>query len=163
MRKLHLQFKNADGSRKTIIVQNCHQNLSAEAVRKAMEQLIALAIFVRNGVQLCTEIVGAKYVETHETLLFDVDKDISDNAVDVGEKRDEKLQEDDVKLDIKDVEHLQLVKMTNNKMGKNELKYDSYVADFLKRMLNFYKIIMKKYQFFKVIKQKNVLQSRLQI
>ncbi|MHC5374534.1 DUF2922 domain-containing protein [Enterococcus sp. LJL120] len=71
MRKLHLQFKNADGSRKTIIIKLCHQNLSPESVRQAMEDLIALKLFERNGVQLYTEIVGAKYVETRVTKIFD--------------------------------------------------------------------------------------------
>ncbi|WP_265455558.1 DUF2922 domain-containing protein [Enterococcus sp. HY326] len=71
MRKLHLLFKNADGSRKRIIVECCHQNLSAEAVRKAMEEIIALKLFERNGVQLYTEIVGAKYVEKRITVIFD--------------------------------------------------------------------------------------------
>ncbi|MHC5248271.1 DUF2922 domain-containing protein [Enterococcus sp. LJL90] len=71
MRKLHLQFKNADGSRKTIIIKLCHQNLSPEIVRQAMEDLIALKLFERNGVQLYTEIVGAKYVETRVTKIFD--------------------------------------------------------------------------------------------
>lgn len=71
MRKLHLQFKNADGSRKTIIIKLCHQNLSPEIVRQAMEDLIALKLFERNGIQLYTEIVGAKYVETRVTKIFD--------------------------------------------------------------------------------------------
>ncbi|WP_265456879.1 DUF2922 domain-containing protein [Enterococcus sp. HY326] len=71
MRKLHLQFKNADGSRKTIIIKLCHQNLSPESVRQAMEDLIALKLFERNGIQLYTEIVGAKYVETRVTKIFD--------------------------------------------------------------------------------------------
>ncbi|MHC5372195.1 DUF2922 domain-containing protein [Enterococcus sp. LJL120] len=71
MRKLHLQFRNADGSRKTIIIQLCHQNLTPEIVRQAMADLIALKLFERNGVQLYTEIIGAKYVETKVTWLFD--------------------------------------------------------------------------------------------
>ncbi|MHC5247760.1 DUF2922 domain-containing protein [Enterococcus sp. LJL90] len=71
MRKLHLLFKNADGSRKRIVVECCHQNLSAESVRRAMEEIIALKLFERNGVQLYTEIVGAKYVEKRITIIFD--------------------------------------------------------------------------------------------
>lgn len=71
MRKLHLLFKNADGSRKRIVVECCHQNLSAEAVRRAMEEIIALKLFERNGMQLYTEIVGAKYVEKRITIIFD--------------------------------------------------------------------------------------------
>ncbi|WP_265456034.1 DUF2922 domain-containing protein [Enterococcus sp. HY326] len=70
MHKLHLQFRNADGSRKTMIIQLCHQNLSPEIVRQAMTDLIALKLFERNGVQLYTEIVGAKYAETKVTWLF---------------------------------------------------------------------------------------------
>ncbi|MHC5247454.1 hypothetical protein [Enterococcus sp. LJL90] len=36
-----------------------------------MADLIALKLFERNGVQLYTEIIGAKYVETKVTWLFD--------------------------------------------------------------------------------------------
>ncbi|WP_265459820.1 DUF2922 domain-containing protein [Enterococcus sp. HY326] len=71
MRKLHLIFRNADGSRKTLIIHHCHQNLSPALVRWAMSEIIALKLFVRNGVQLYTEIIGAKYVEKRITPLFD--------------------------------------------------------------------------------------------
>lgn len=36
-----------------------------------MREIIALQLFVRNGVQLYTGIIGAKYVEKRITLLFD--------------------------------------------------------------------------------------------
>ncbi|MHC5375061.1 DUF2922 domain-containing protein [Enterococcus sp. LJL120] len=71
MRKLHLIFRNADGSRKTLIIHCCHQNLSPAIVHWAMSEIIALKLFVRNGVQLYTEIIGAKYVEKRITPLFD--------------------------------------------------------------------------------------------
>lgn len=71
MRKLHLMFKNADGSKKTLIIHLCQQNLAPEFVKTIMEELIALKLFERNGVQLCTEIIGAKYVEKKVTPLFD--------------------------------------------------------------------------------------------
>lgn len=71
MRKLHLIFRNADGSRKTLIIHCCHQNLSPAIVRWAMSEIIAIKLFVRNGVQLYTEIIGAKYVEKRITPLFD--------------------------------------------------------------------------------------------
>lgn len=71
MRQLHLLFKNADGSRKRIVVEHCHQDLSPETVRQAMEAISALGLFERAGVQLYTEIIGAKYVEKKITVLFD--------------------------------------------------------------------------------------------
>ncbi|WP_265459887.1 DUF2922 domain-containing protein [Enterococcus sp. HY326] len=71
MRKLHLMFKNADGSKKTLIIHLCRQDLAPEFVKTMMEELIALKLFQRNGVQLCTEIIGAKYVEKKVTPLFD--------------------------------------------------------------------------------------------
>ncbi|MHC5247076.1 DUF2922 domain-containing protein [Enterococcus sp. LJL90] len=70
MRKLHLMFKNGDGSKKTLIIHLCQQNLAPEFVKTIMEELIALKLFERNGVQLCTEIIGAKYVEKKVTPLF---------------------------------------------------------------------------------------------
>ncbi|MDH6364407.1 hypothetical protein M2139_001454 [Enterococcus sp. PF1-24] len=75
MRKLHLTFWNADGSRKTFIIHQVAQNLTPEKVYYLMGKLIDLQLFVKNGVQLCTAIHSAKYVEIITTPLFDVSKD----------------------------------------------------------------------------------------
>lgn len=76
MRKLHLTFLNEDQTKKTLVIHCVHQDLSPAAVKEAMEQIIELDLFEKDGVRLMTEVYSAKYVEVIETPLFD-----NDNAI----------------------------------------------------------------------------------
>lgn len=72
MKKLHMTFLNEDGSKKTLVIRCVHQELTPAAVKEAMEQIVALELFEKNGLRLMTEVHSAKYVETIETVVFDV-------------------------------------------------------------------------------------------
>lgn len=50
------------------------EDLTAEEVRDAMDKIVQLGIFEKNGVKHCTAVAGAKYVETIETVLFEVEE-----------------------------------------------------------------------------------------
>lgn len=70
MKKLHMRFLNADGVKHTFIPKLAAENLTAEEVRKAMEDITQLGLFEKNGVALFSEVESARYVETIETPLF---------------------------------------------------------------------------------------------
>lgn len=70
--KLQLEFKNALGKKHRFTPKLAREDLTAEEVRGAMDQIVQLGIFEKNGVKHCTAVSGAKYVETIETILFEV-------------------------------------------------------------------------------------------
>ncbi|HLQ39419.1 MAG TPA: DUF2922 domain-containing protein [Tetragenococcus sp.] len=70
MKKLHLTFLNAEGKTHNLIPTVAAQDLSAQEVKEAMDQLCDLAIFDKEGVKLYQSASAAKYVETIETPLF---------------------------------------------------------------------------------------------
>lgn len=82
MKKLHMTFLNEDGSKKTLVIKCVHQDLSPSAVKDAMEQIVELDLFEKDGVRLMTEVHSAKYVEIIETPLFE---DINEMALPVPE------------------------------------------------------------------------------
>lgn len=82
MKKLHMTFLNEDGSKKTMVIKCVHQDLSPAAVKEAMEQIVELDLFEKDGVRLMTEVHSAKYVEIIETPLFE---DINEMALPVPE------------------------------------------------------------------------------
>ncbi|MDH6363298.1 hypothetical protein M2139_000282 [Enterococcus sp. PF1-24] len=81
MKKLHLTFWNQDGSKKTFVIHQVDQNLTPEKVYYLMNKLIELKLFVKNGIQLCTKIHSAKYVEVITTPLFNVSKEPEQEAI----------------------------------------------------------------------------------
>ncbi|MFV0557837.1 MAG: DUF2922 domain-containing protein [Enterococcus sp.] len=70
MKKLHLIFTNAANNKHQFVPKIASEELSAPEVRAAMDAIVDLAIFNRNGTQLYTGVDSAKYVETIETPLF---------------------------------------------------------------------------------------------
>ncbi|MDH6364167.1 hypothetical protein M2139_001152 [Enterococcus sp. PF1-24] len=107
MKKLHLTFWNQDGSKQTFIIHHAAQNLAPEKVYYLMEKLVALKMFVKKGVQLCTKIHSAKYVEIITTPLFDISKNASEEealTLLVNQKFGELLAEDDESSVMKTIE-----------------------------------------------------------
>lgn len=70
MKKLHLTFLNSEGKKHKLIPKMAAEDLTAEQVRDAMDQLVALDIFENGKVMLFQETATAKYVETIDTPLF---------------------------------------------------------------------------------------------
>lgn len=70
MKKLHLTFLNSEGKSHSLIPTTASQDLTADEVRAAMDQLCTLNIFDKDGVKLYQSVDSAKYVETVETPLF---------------------------------------------------------------------------------------------
>lgn len=74
MKKLHFTFTNALNKTHRYTPKLAREDLTAEEVRQVMDEIVALGIFEKNGVKQCTGVVSAKYVETIETPLFEVEK-----------------------------------------------------------------------------------------
>ena len=70
MKKLQLTFLDGAAKRHSWVAVTAHEDLSAEQVREAMDRMVALHLFEKDGVPLFKEPVTAKYVETIETVLF---------------------------------------------------------------------------------------------
>lgn len=100
MRKLHLTFLNEDQTKKTLVIHCVHQDLSPAAVKEAMEQIVELDLFEKDGVRLMTEVYSAKYVEVIETPLFDNDNEmvlpIPTQAVDAVTEEIEEVNDVDI-------------------------------------------------------------------
>ena len=71
MIKLQMTFTNALGKKHRFTPKIAREDLTGPEVRQAMDALVALNIFEKNGVKHCTGVVGAKYIETIETVLFE--------------------------------------------------------------------------------------------
>lgn len=73
MKKLKLSFINADGKKTTITPKYVAEDLEAAVVQEAMNKMVGLHLFSKKNVGLYQKISGAKYVETIETPLFEVE------------------------------------------------------------------------------------------
>lgn len=76
---LRLKFKTAEDKTKSISVKFPKKNLDADAVRKAMEAVVASDAFEKDGVMLYTKTAGAYYYTTSQEDIFD-DEEASANA-----------------------------------------------------------------------------------
>lgn len=74
MKKLYLTFENENGKKTSITPKVFAENLEADVVRQAMDEMAGLGIFHKDEYGLYTKVTGARYVETIETPLFSVDK-----------------------------------------------------------------------------------------
>ena len=74
MKKLHLTFTNALNKTHRYTPNLSREDMTPQEVRQVMEEIVTLGIFEKNGVKQCTSVVSAKYVETIETPLFEVEK-----------------------------------------------------------------------------------------
>lgn len=70
MKQLCLEFKNSDAKSRVLRLNNIDDNLDAETVRSAMTKIAATNMFIKKGIELYKEPVGAKYVERIETPIF---------------------------------------------------------------------------------------------
>lgn len=70
MKKLHLTFVDEAGKKHKLVPKVADENLTKEQVQQAMQDITALNMFEKERVALYQEVVGAKYVETIETILF---------------------------------------------------------------------------------------------
>ncbi len=73
MKKLQLTFLNAEGKQHRWTPKAADQELTGEVVKAAMEGIVAAGMFEKNGIPHCTGVVGAKYIEVIETILFDME------------------------------------------------------------------------------------------
>lgn len=71
MKKLQMTFYNELNKKHRYTPKLAREDLTGEEVRTAMEGLVNLNIFEKNGIKHCTAIAGAKYVEVIETVLIE--------------------------------------------------------------------------------------------
>ncbi|MDH6365787.1 hypothetical protein M2139_002810 [Enterococcus sp. PF1-24] len=143
MKKLHLTFWNQDGSKKTFIIQHAAQNLAPEKVYYLMEKLVALKIFVKNGVQLCTKIHSAKYVEIITTPLFDVSKNSGEEealTLLVNQKFGELLAEDDESSVTQITELQNDLRLVNKLPIELKIYQDRLTYELALRLASFYQL-----------------------
>ncbi|WP_313468251.1 DUF2922 domain-containing protein [Carnobacterium sp.] len=72
-KSLELRFNTSLGKAKTMSVQDPILDLSPEDVQKSMADIIALDLFEKEGVNLYTSVVGARYVERVVEDIFEVE------------------------------------------------------------------------------------------
>lgn len=70
MKRLHLTFMNSEAKKHKLVPKVADENLTKEQVQQAMQDITALNMFEKEQVALYQEAIGAKYVETIETILF---------------------------------------------------------------------------------------------
>lgn len=75
MKKLQLTFLNGVGRKHRWTPKAAKQDMTGEEAKTLMQEIVDIGMFQKNGVAHCTDISSAKYVETIETTLFDVEKD----------------------------------------------------------------------------------------
>ena len=68
--KLLMTFKNEDGAKVSLSIQDPRENITEEEIRNVMELIVAKNIFAPNGLDL-VEAIDAKVVVT-ETTPFDL-------------------------------------------------------------------------------------------
>lgn len=75
MKTLNLTFKGSLGKKHLLKLSYASENLSAETVRQAMDQLSTLNAFTnKDGENIYAIPVSAKYVDTVSTVLFNDEK-----------------------------------------------------------------------------------------
>lgn len=69
-KNLQMIFATATGTKTSMTLSDAKQNLEAEKVRTAMENIIASGVFATSKGESYAAVVSASYVETIETQLF---------------------------------------------------------------------------------------------
>lgn len=75
MKALSLSFKGSLGKTHSLKLNYANNNLDADTVKAAMNQMVTLNLFSKDGENLYAKPVSAKYVETTETPLFTAPKE----------------------------------------------------------------------------------------
>lgn len=71
MRKLELVFKSSDDKLKTMVINYASDTLTADDLKARMEQIAALNMFQKDGINLYSTPVAAQYRDTQIQSLFD--------------------------------------------------------------------------------------------
>ncbi|MCH4171624.1 MAG: DUF2922 domain-containing protein [Lactobacillus sp.] len=71
MKQLQMTFNNNEGKKTSLVLAEVKQDLDAETVKGAMQQLTDSQLFIKDGVALYAEVLGAKYVERIVTEVFE--------------------------------------------------------------------------------------------
>lgn len=74
MKTLNLTFKGSLGKKHLLKLSYASENLSADTVRQAMNQIAAAHMFIKGDEELYTSPVSAKYVDTVSTVIFNDEK-----------------------------------------------------------------------------------------
>lgn len=74
MKTLNLTFKSNAGKKHLLKLSYASQDLSAEAVRQAMDGIAGAHLFMKGDEDLYATPVSAKYVDTIPTILFNDEK-----------------------------------------------------------------------------------------
>lgn len=72
-KSLELRFNTSLGKPKTLSVKDPVLSLTPEDAKLAMEAISALKLFESEGIDLCTAVVGARYVERVVEDIFEVE------------------------------------------------------------------------------------------
>lgn len=74
MKTLNLTFKGSLGKKHLLKLSYANDQLDAQTVRQAMDQLANSHVFAKNGEELYVTPLSAKYVDTIPTVLFNDEK-----------------------------------------------------------------------------------------
>lgn len=74
MKTLNLTFKGSLGKKHLLKLNYANDQLSAETVRQAMDQLANAHLFFKNDEEIYMTPISAKYVDTIPTVLFNDQK-----------------------------------------------------------------------------------------
>ncbi|MBO0452751.1 DUF2922 domain-containing protein [Candidatus Enterococcus murrayae] len=80
-------FENGAGKNRRLRINDVDPNKTAEEIKTSLEKLTTVSLFEKNGINLYQEVVGAKFIDKIETLIFDKKTDttsepISDKRID---------------------------------------------------------------------------------
>ncbi|MGX6962314.1 DUF2922 domain-containing protein [Vagococcus xieshaowenii] len=70
MKKLRMNFTNAEETISTLTYANCHQNLTAEEIQEAMATIAELKLISKGGILQYEIPQSANYIETTVTEIF---------------------------------------------------------------------------------------------
>lgn len=70
MKKLVSVYKTSGGRSQTWSYQNPDEGKAPEDIQAILEKMTLLNLFEKDGEKLYNQVVGAKYIETVETVIF---------------------------------------------------------------------------------------------
>ena len=70
MKKLVSVYKTSGGSSQTWSYKNPGEGKAPEDIQAILEKMTLLNLFEKDGEKLYNQVVGAKYIETVETVIF---------------------------------------------------------------------------------------------
>lgn len=70
MKKLHLEFLDNTGKRRTLVLKRFAPDLPPAVIESEMEKLITLKIFTKYGLPALVKVIGAYYREVDKDVIF---------------------------------------------------------------------------------------------